>query len=338
MFRKSLFVFLLLISACAIAFAQQTTEKKEDKPDKNFAFIFGDDGGYLGVQAQEINKENFSKYGLSAVRGVGVEKVLENSPAAQAGLQNGDVILRFNGEEIASVKKLSRLIDEVAPDHQATLTISRSGSEREVTVTLGKRPFGFFENGKFDIKIMPPNVQMPKDLPQMKDFPQLKEFPQIQELPMMKDGEKPGEFVWQFGAGRQIGVGVTPLTKQLGEYFGVAEGKGLLVNSVRENSPAERAGLKAGDVIVEADGKEVKGNGDLICAIVEKKEGDVSLTIIRDKNRQIVRVTPEVSKDAPFQFDNLIKPSEMPQMNFQMPKPQIAPMVPGKPMLPLRIL
>ncbi len=338
MFRKSLFVFLLLISACAIAFAQQTTEKKEDKPDRNFAFIFGDDGGYLGVQTQEISKENFSKFGLSAVRGVGVEKVLENSPAAQAGLQNGDVILRFNGEEISSVKKLSRLIDEVAPDHQATLTISRSGSEREITVTLGKRPFGFFENGKFDVKIMPPNVQMPQ-IPPMTDLPQMKEFPQMKELPMMKDGEKFGEFVWQFGAGRQIGVGVTPLTKQLGEYFGVAEGKGLLISSVRENSPAEKAGLKAGDVIVEADGKEVKGNGDLIRAIVEKKEGDVNLTIIRDKNRQTVRVTPEVSKDAPFQFDNFIKPSDAPQMNFQtMPKPQIAPVVPGKPMMPSRIL
>ena len=63
------------------------------------------------------------------------------------------------------------------------------------------------------------------------------------------------------------------------------------------DSPAAKAGLKAGDIIVEAEGKEVKGEGDLIRAIAEKKEGDVTLTIVRDRNRQTIRVTPEEAKD-----------------------------------------
>ncbi len=103
-------------------------------------------------------------------------------------------------------------------------------------------------------------------------------------------------FEFRVGTSRQIGVGVTPLTKQLGDYFGAAEGKGLLINDVRENSPAAKAGLKAGDVIVEIEGREVKEILDLMRAIGEKKEGGVSLTFIRDKNRQTVSVTPETVK------------------------------------------
>jgi len=78
-----------------------------------------------------------------------------------------------------------------------------------------------------------------------------------------------------------------------------------------------KAGLKAGDVIVEADGKEVKGMTDLIRAVNEKKEGDVSLTIVRDKNRQTVRVTPEMSKDGTMRFEPFFENAPN-QMNFQM--------------------
>jgi len=309
MFHKSLFVFLLLISVGA-AFAQQTESKSEQK----FAFVFGDEVGYLGVQAQEITKENFSKFGLAKIQGVAVDKVLENSPAAQAGLEKGDVILRFNGEEVTSVRKLMRLIGEVAPDHQATLAVWRDTSEREIVVTLGKRPMPVFENGGF-MRVPIPNGQLQRfprgDFPQMRELPQLRQFP-----PVGSD-----VLVTRFGSGRRIGVAVTPLNKQLSEYFGVADGKGLLINTVLENSPAARAGLKAGDVIIEIEGKEVNRDMDLIRALNEKKEGDISLTFVRDKNRQTVRVTPEVLKNEMKPFENL--PTDLPQMNFQtMPKPQ----------------
>jgi serine protease Do len=326
MFHKSLFVFLLLISVGA-AFAQQTESKSEQK----FAFVFGDEGGYLGVQAQEITKENFSKFGLAKIQGVAVDKVLESSPAAQAGLQKGDVILRFNGEEVTSVRKLMRLIGEVAPDHQATLAVWRDSSEREIVVTLGKRPMPAFEGGRFDMPVLVPNGQFPR-LPRG-DFPQMRELPQIREFPPVGSDI----LVGRFGAGRRIGVAVTPLNKQLAEYFGIADGKGLLVNSVIENSPAARAGLKAGDVIIEIEGKEVNRDMDLMRAVNEKKEGDISLTFVRDKNRQTVRVMPEVLKNEMKPFENL--PTDLPQMNFQtMPKPQAMPNLPADLVMPSRVV
>ncbi len=316
MLQKLSAFILLAFSSCTIIYSQKTPEssKQPDKTPKPLVWSFQFDGSYLGIEPQEVTKDNFSKFGLSSVRGVAVEKVVENSPAAQAGLQAGDVIIKFDGEEITSVRKLSRLISEVAPDHQVKLTILRGGSEQEITATIGKHEMPTVFNGNFK---MPELMKMPKMTP----MPQM---PQVQIMPPNGKGEafiwkNDGENVYFFGTNRQIGVSVSSLTKQLGEYFGVAEGKGLLVSSVRENSPAAKAGLKAGDIIVEVDGKEVKGNADLIRAINEKKEGDISLTIVRDRNRQTIQVTPEKLKGeiTPLFEENA------PTVNFQMKTPQM---------------
>jgi len=332
MSKKLLGFILVLFSSCLIIYSQKTPEPSK-QPAKPMVYSFQFDGGsYLGFEPQEVTKENFGKFGLSNVRGVAVEKVVENSPAAQAGLQAGDVIIKFEGEEIESVRKLSRLISEVAPDHQVKLTILRGGIEQEITATMGKREVPAMFNGNFKMEM--PNLQ---NLPKMPAMPKI---PQVQVLPPNVKGDA---FIWKgdgetgffFGANRQIGVSVSSLTKQLGEYFGAADGKGLLINNVRENSPAAKAGLKAGDIIIEADGKEIKNNTDLIRTLNEKKEGDVQLTIIRDRNRQTVSVTPEKLKGelTPL-FDETLPATNLriavPQMQtapLTTVTPQVAPQI-----------
>ena len=91
---------------------------------------------------------------------------------------------------------------------------------------------------------------------------------------------------------RRIGVSTMSLTKQLADYFGIADGKGALVTSVTEDGPAAKAGVKAGDVITAVDGEAVDSPGDISRVINRKKEGDVTLTIIRNKSQQTIRVTP----------------------------------------------
>ena len=100
MFNKSFISVLIVTSAFTLIFGQTPEAKKDkDKLPQAFAWSFDGDGAYLGVQTQEVSKENFAKFGLRDVRGVAVEKVLENSPAAAAGIRDGDVIVRFNGED-----------------------------------------------------------------------------------------------------------------------------------------------------------------------------------------------------------------------------------------------
>lgn len=299
MFRSLLSSILIVTSSFVIATGQQSPEAKKDKEKeaaRAFAFAFDGDGSYLGVQTEDVNKDNFSKFGLNGVRGVAIEKVVDNSPAAAAGLQAGDVILRFNGEEITSARKLTRLIGEVAPDHQAKIVISRGGREQEVTATLAKRPAPKFGEGNFMYRVPMPATPNVAPMPNIQPFPRM-ETPRVFGVP---DAEG-RSFIWRSGEGRMIGIGVTPLTKQLAEHYGVAGG--AMINRVSENSPASKAGLKAGDIIVEVDGKAVKGDLDIIKAINAKKEGDVQLTIVRNGNRQTITVTPEKSKDSGFVFE-----------------------------------
>lgn len=342
----------LIAASAAIFVAGQTPEAPKERvlAPQTFSFSMGD-GGFLGVQTAEVTKENFAKYGLRGVRGVVVEKVMENSPAAAAGLKDGDVILRLNGDEITSTRKLTRLIGEIEPDHQVKITVSRGGSEQEITATLGKRQTAQFGEGNFrfespeafgklDLDKFPQLKNLPqmkefqfKDLPQMKDFPQFKEF----DLKTLPDGEGFKSFTFPNGEGRmfswsngrQIGIGVSTLTTQLAKHFGVEAG--LMINEVRENSPAAKAGLKAGDIIVEANGKAVKGDFDLIGEINGKKEGDVSLVVVRSGSRQTISVTPEASKDSGFFFRN-----EDGDGKILTPKPPKAPAAPIAPLHALR--
>jgi serine protease Do len=245
-------------------------------PDSSFgqAFsLFIDGGSFLGVYAEDINKETMSRYGLREARGVGITGIVKDSPAEKAGLKKDDVILRFDNENVTSVRKLNRLVSEVAPDQTVKMAISRAGAQQELAVAIGKR------NDSSDA---------------------------LQRLQGLHGFMTPGTNVWKwegpeadrdgpglgFGNNRRIGVGTMPLTKQLADYFGIADGKGVLVTSVVEDSPAAKAGIRAGDVITAVDGAKVEGAGDLARAINKKKEGEVTLTVVRDKSRRTIAVTP----------------------------------------------
>src|SRR5437763_1303958 len=124
MYIRSIISVLIVTSSFIFAFGQDAPEAKKEKEKagaaRAYAWSFNADGGYLGVQTREVNKDNFATYGLREVRGVAVEKVMENSPAAAAGILDNDVIVRLNGEDITSARKLTRLISEIAPDHEVS--------------------------------------------------------------------------------------------------------------------------------------------------------------------------------------------------------------------------
>ncbi|MCK4759789.1 MAG: PDZ domain-containing protein, partial [Candidatus Aminicenantes bacterium] len=99
---------------------------------------------------------------------------------------------------------------------------------------------------------------------------------------------------FSFETRKYIGVYVDPLNKELAEYFGVKEGLGLLVANIREDAPAEKAGLKVGDVLVKADEKKLERQGDLSRVIQEKEKGDkIKIEFYRDKKLRSVEVEIE---------------------------------------------
>lgn len=334
MFCKSI-ALILLGSATGTAIYAQTPKPRIGAASSSaFSMLFEGGGSYLGVETEEVTKENFAKYGPREVRGVAVEKVTDGSPAQSAGLQAGDVVVKFNDDDVTSVRKLSRLIGEVAPDHQARLTVLRNGDSREITVTIGKRPAPKFENGSFALSGVPGQL-----------FPPLAEMPRMPAIPLAPAAPRtPGafgdNFVFRSGSSRMIGIGVTPLTKQLSEHFGVSGG--VMINNVRKDSPASKAGLRAGDIIVEVDGKAINNDFELIRGIGEKKQGEVSLTIVRDRNRQTVNITREENKgEATTFFEGFDAPSAPGVFRMAVPAPSAAPGAPvplNRLYLPERVL
>jgi serine protease Do len=309
------FMFSLILTA-GIVLAQQVAPAPPPAPGEpalpmppdapqNFSFFIAG-GSFLGVYAEDVSKDNIGRYNLREVRGVGITQVVKDSPAEKAGLRKDDVILRFDGENVTSVRKLNRLVSEVAPDQSVRLGISRSGSEQEVSVTIGKR-----------------NESMNAG----EGFRALQRLPGLRGL-MAPEG--PGGNVWKwegpeqggdgmffaFGNNRRIGVSTMQLTKQLAEYFGVADGQGVLVTSVAEDSPAAKAGIKAGDVITAIDGEKVDGAGDVARGINKKKDGDVTLTVIRKGNQRTITVTPNVVKP-------MVAPAGVPQSARRIVIPRI---------------
>ncbi len=318
---KGVFCFLVsLFSAGVIALAQQpTTPPAPPAPGEPFgAFsLFVDGGSFLGVYAENISRENMSRYGLREARGVGITNIVNDSPAEKAGLRKDDVILRFDTESVTSVRKLNRLVSEVAPDQTVRLGISRGGVEQELSVTIGKRENRFSAMQGLKGGVLAPEGKWRLEGPQ--------------GLFTGKDA-----FAFSFGNNRRIGVSTTTLTKQLADYFGVTEG--VLVTSVTEGGPAATAGIKAGDVITAVDGEKIDSAGDLSRAMNKKNEGEVTLTVVRNKIQRSIRVTPKegpapfiqpgtISKGGRHVIIPRIELPTIPEMNIVIPEIEL-PVIP----------
>jgi serine protease Do len=254
---------------------------------------------------------------LREPRGIVITRVSDGSPAARAGLKAGDVILRFDGEQVMTYRKLQRLISEAAPEQNVRLSISRNGAEQEISVTLGRRDDALQSLSRVygAQSAIAPRIleQTQRSMEQLRNNPGL----------------------IGFGGGRRIGINTTQLTRQLADYFGVQGGRGLLVTSVAENSPAARAGLKAGDVITDVDGEPVESAGDISRAINRKNEGAVNLKIVRDRSTLTLSVTPEKRESGAISISPELFEIETGDMEIALPTidirlPQIKQITPIK--------
>ena len=312
----------VIMLGAGIALAQQPATPPPAPPDEpfdqNFS-VFIDGGGFLGVYAENISRENVGRYRVNQVRGVGVTQVIKDSPAEKAGLRKDDVILRLDGENVSSVRKLNRLVSEMAPDQTVKVTISRGGSEQEVTATIGKR-----NTPSFAGDLLPGGSKIWKwEGTNPKVFKWEVPFPG--DRSDLFDNSR--DFAFSLSNSRRIGVSTMELTKQLADYFGIAGGKGVLVTSVTDDDPAAKAGVRAGDVITAVDGEAVDSPGDISRVINRKKDGDVTLNIIRNKSQQTIRVTPTEGGGFPGMVGRpqigrriVIPRIEIPDIDIAMPR------------------
>jgi len=226
--------------------------------------------GWLGVYVQDITKEIKEAMDLKSQKGVLVKDVVEDSPADEAGIRREDVILVFEEKELDDSDELIKVVRKTSPGDKANLLILRDGKEKSISVILGKAP---------------------KD--------------ELHVLEYSPEHKKFKTYSYGFSSsGGRIGVKVQDLNKQLGDYFGVKDAEGALITEADEDGPAYKAGLRAGDVIVEVDGKKIDDVDELREEISDKDEGDkVEINVIRD--RQPKKFTVEVEEAEEWSFGDL---------------------------------
>lgn len=217
------------------------------------------DGGYLGVSVRDVSHDEASSLKLPDDSGVEVTVVDQDSPAGKVGLKEHDVIRKFNGETVESRTQLSRMLAETPSGHTVSLQVMRNGQPMDLKVQLADRQ-------RYSETWVMPHVDIP-------------EIPNI-NIDM-------GNMPFIMGVARS-GVQVESMTPQLREFFGAPNEQGLLVRSVEKGSPADQAGLRAGDVIVKVGDRPIRSMGDYRIALRDSSGKSVSIGIVRDKREQSV--------------------------------------------------
>lgn len=204
--------------------------------------------GYLGVGVAEVTEERVKALKLKSDHGVVVMNVGEDTPATRAGLKEMDVIVAFNGQPVDGVEQFTRVVRETPPNRKVAIQIVRAGAPQTLTATTAARDAAHFAEGA-----MPP-------MPELPQFPSMPRTPWDEVSPMTKLNMASGMHPFFFEESA-AGLQMEPLGGQLAEYFGVKEG--VLVRAVAPESPAQKAGLKAGDIIVRLGDKPVRTPSDL---------------------------------------------------------------------------
>lgn len=220
--------------------------------------------GYLGVVCENVDSSRAAALKLKSATGVEVLNVDRDAPAGKAGIRPHDVILEMDGHAIASSQQLRQTLAATPPGTAATLLVSRDGRQRTVSLRLANRV------------ALERNAWSPV-------------------LPMA-EGDSSGRaanrgfansFLGVFGLGSpEVGVNLDALGSQLADYFGVSDGQGLLVKRVAEDSPAARAGLRAGDVIVAVNGQKMATLSDWMKMVHANRGKPMRITLIRDRKQQ----------------------------------------------------
>jgi serine protease Do len=238
------------------------------------------EGAWLGVTLSGVDEEMAEEAGLRKAEGAMVQSVYDDTPAESAGLEAGDIIVEFDGEKVKDVGALVTLVHDHAPGDEVKIKARRDGKRKSFRVTLGEREQSFTLKGDLHGGDGPHRF-----------------FMKQMDAPHRIRGKAclPGKASWTFSSDgmpgqAKLGVEIRDLEGELASYFpGTKEG--ALVLSVIEDSAAEAAGLKAGDVIIKLGGETVDDAADLRAAVAEAAgEGELELVYYRQGKRRDTEV------------------------------------------------
>jgi serine protease Do len=234
-------------------------------------------GAHLGVTLEDREQP-----------GAVVKDVRPDTPAAKAGLQAGDVILRYQGERVEGAAALARMVRETPAGRQVEIEVERNGSTQTLSATLerGGAMHQWAEGlrGLEDLDVeLPDHIEIP-EIPDMSAMPLVPPVPPVPPMPHDGDqGEGFRRLFREYGGARKLGIQYQEISGQLAQYFKLPEERGVLVSEVEQDGPAARAGLRAGDVILKFNGNPVTDSRTLRDQVRKAEAGsEATLTVSRD--------------------------------------------------------
>lgn len=250
-------VSILLVAAMAAPAAGEPLPGNPAWPDSHQT-------AYLGVHIDAVTPQQASELKLANPNGAVITDLDRDGPACKAGLKEKDVIVGLNGSKIESPEQLGNMIHVTQPGKTVTLTVVRSGETKDVKVTLGKWP-----------QVTPHGQSFVAGGPRWAG-------------PVAAPGVINGMEIPSFAPlSSRHGLMVESLCPQLADFFKVPAGEGVLVRSVEKGSPADAAGLKAGDVIVRLNNETIHDMADWRRAM-RVQASQISVTVVREKHEQTV--------------------------------------------------
>lgn len=285
-----LFVGALALCAAGLTLASGAVSAGERKERKEIRVVQRSGGGYLGLQLEDVTKDDVSRLKLTEERGALVKHVVEGGAAEKAGVAEGDVILRFEGETVRSAAQLARLVAETPSGRKVSLELSRAGATQRLPVEIGERK-------GFAWKNLVPDFDFDFEAPTPPEAPEAPEMPAPPEPPLPEKLLGPGwgrHGLRLFSTGpRKLGLRYQEISGQLAQYFQLSQEAGVLVTDVEEDGPAAKAGIKAGDVVLELGGKSIRDGEDFRDAVRDAEAGkEVAVKVQRDGKALALKVNP----------------------------------------------
>jgi len=258
--------------------------------------------GYLGVDVRDVTPDQLAVLKLKEAHGAEIMLVDHDAPAGKAGLREHDVVLQMNGQTVVGGDQLRRMLHDCPPGTGVTLIVSHDGLLRTVSTQMANRE-------EVERQAWEQHLTVPEPAPS-DNAADYAPTPASPAPPAVHGGNS---FIGNLLMNPSYtGAMLETMSTQLADFFGVSSGIGLLVRSVETNSPADRAGMRAGDVVLQANARPVATSADWAKAVKNSHGHPLTIVVLRDKKQQTLTLTPDGKKRSSLDAPDQLTPTQQP--------------------------